>query len=278
MPDLRSILVHIDAGARCTSRLTFARALAAQHDAQVGALMVLGPRLVDLPFAHVAGLEAATAMQSIDAERRRRGRASFDAANRGAGASMHWSDAGAEDGVGAFVEAALCRDLLVLGQYDPADASGTGVPADFVETVVLGSGRPTLVLPCAGEFEQAGRIVLIAWKPSREAARAVDGALPMLRAARQVHVLRAVEVDASPELSVGALEAHLVRHGVVAPMVQHGRNGPLSGDALLGLADDVGADLLVMGCYGRSRAAERMLGGITRTVLQSMKLPTLFAH
>ncbi|MGA0610757.1 universal stress protein [Caldimonas sp. KR1-144] len=278
MPDLRSILVHVDAGARCTSRLTFARALAAQHDAQVSALMALGPRLVDLPFAHAAGHEAAATMQSIDADRHRRGRASFDTANRAPGAAMHWDDAGAEDGVGTFVEAALCHDLVVLGQHDPADASGIGVPSDFVETVVLGSGRPTLVLPCAGEYEQADRIVLIAWKPGREAARAVDGALPLLRAARQVHVLRAVEVDASPELSVGALEAHLERHGVVAPVVQHGRNGPLSGQALLELADDVGADLLVMGCYGRSRAAERLLGGVTRTVLQSMRLPTLFAH
>lgn len=275
---LRSILVHIDGGANCLSRLEFARRLAAQHDADICALMALAPSFADLPFAYAAGPEAAAAMQSIDTQRRRRARDSFEAAARGSGPTMRWREIGNAAPVQAFVEAALCHDLVLLGQHNPGDVSNPGAPTDFVEAVTLGSGRPTLVLPYAGDFEQVGREVLIAWKPGREAARAVDGALPLLRLARKVHVLRAVDIDESPVLAVGALEQHLSRHGVVAPVVQHGRTGPLQGEALLSLAADVGADLLVMGCYGHSRAAEWMLGGVTRTVLKSMTLPTLLAH
>lgn len=279
MQALRSILVHVDGSARSMARLSLARSLATAHEAQVDALMALTPSFADLPFAYAAGPEAAAAIQAIDADRHRRGREVFEGANRGPGARMSWRDAGAASPVAAFVEAALCHDLVVLGQRNPQDASTYGVPPDFVEAVALGSGKPTLVLPYAGDFDQVGREVLIAWKPTRESARAVDGALPLLRSARQIHVLRAAEVadgDSAPVL--GELEAHLARHGVNAPVVQHGRNGPLSGEALLSLAMDVGADLLVMGCYGHSRATEWMLGGVTRTVLKSMTLPTLLGH
>lgn len=277
---LRSILVHVDAGAHCTARLNFARSLAAGHDAQVTALMAVSPSFADLPFAYAAGAEAAAVMQSIDDDRRRRGRISFDAANRGEGPQMHWVDAGVCQPMAAFAQAGLCHDLLVVGQNDPAVPTATsGVPPDFVESVVLASGRPVLALPHAGSFERVGDTVLIAWKPSREAARAVDGALPLMRSARQVHVLRAVDgEDDAAAHAEGELEAHLARHGITAPVVRHGRSGPLSGEALLSLAADVGADLLVMGCYGHSRATEWALGGVTRTILRSMTLPTLMAH
>lgn len=278
--ELRSLLVHVDGSTRCAARLSLARSLAAEHGAQVDALMAVSPSFADLPFAYAAGPEAAAAMQAIDTDRHHRGRMSFEAASRGSGPQMHWSDAGSAPPVAAFIEAALCHDLLVLGQRDADDASSYGTPPDFVEAVVLGSGKPALVLPYAGSFEQVGREVLIAWKPGKESARAVDGALPLLRAARQIHVLRAAEGDESPVTAQtqGDLEAHLARHGIAAPVVQHGRSGPLSGEALLSLASDVGADLMVMGCYGHSRATEWVLGGVTRTVLKAMTVPTLLAH
>jgi len=278
MSSLRSVLVHVDASGRCPARLAFARALAARHEAEVAGLLAVAPAFADLPFAYAAGGEAAAAMQQIDADRRQHARAAFDDANRGAGAAMQWLAPGTSAPIAAFVEAGFSHDLLLLGQRDANDATNVGVPPDFVEAVVMGSGKPVLVLPYVGEYKAHADVVLIAWKPGREAARAVDGTLPLLRGARQIHVLRAVEGEESPTRDVGALEAHLARHGIGAPVVQHGRSGALTGEALLSLAADVGAGLLVMGCYGHSRAAEWMLGGVTRTVLKSMTLPTLLAH
>ena len=83
----------------------------------------------------------------------------------------------------------------------------------------------------------------------------------------------------APPAAADSLEGYLRLHGVAAPIQRHGAVASSSaGDGLLSLAADVGADLLVMGCYGHSRARELVLGGASRTVLKSMTLPVLMAH
>jgi nucleotide-binding universal stress UspA family protein len=60
---------------------------------------------------------------------------------------------------------------------------------------------------------------------------------------------------------------------------EHGALGDSdAGDELLSLAADVGAEMIVMGCYGHSRAREFVLGGMSRTVLETMTVPVLMAH
>jgi nucleotide-binding universal stress UspA family protein len=133
-----------------------------------------------------------------------------------------------------------------------------------------------LVVPFAGELAASPDTMLVAWKPTRECARALAAAIPFLQSARQVHLVEA-QADESQATSMRVRD-YLYLHGI--PRVhEHARlSQDRAGEALLSLAADCDADLLVMGCYGHSRARELLLGGATRTVLDSMTLPVLMAH
>ena len=142
----------------------------------------------------------------------------------------------------------------------------------------MASGRPALFLPHAGKLDSPGRRVMVAWKPTPQSARAVTSALPLLRRAEHVTV---VEWAPEPGGCRGAaldLKTYLALHGVQATHERQEREPPDVGEELLSRATTLDADLLVMGCYGHSRARELVLGGATRTVLRSMTLPVLFCH
>ncbi|MDE2092538.1 MAG: universal stress protein [Burkholderiales bacterium] len=287
MNSLRSILLHLDASPRSAMRLRLARTLAAQHEARVTALYGVTPSFLTLPLAIGDGSAAMVPMlEQIDADHRAAARAAFDRerGSGGAGGELLWAEMGTEPVISGFTAQALFADLLVLGQHDPGDADAAGVPADFVESVLVGSGKPALVVPYAGTFTGIGADVLVAWKPTREAARAVACALPLLQRARSVHVVgwsadagAATNADQAGRLD---LAGYLRLHGV-EPKLRYHASAPSDvgvGESLLSLAADVGADLLVMGCYGHSRARELVLGGATRTILRSMTVPVLMAH
>jgi nucleotide-binding universal stress UspA family protein len=171
---------------------------------------------------------------------------------------------------------------MVLGQNDSSDPASAGVPPDFVESVLADSGKPALVLPYAsaeGAASTVGKTVVIAWKPTREAARAVTAALPLLQRASIVHIQSWAVEDDDVEGSQLTFDNYLKLHGIQATWHREAGQEPEStGDALLSRCFDLQADLLVMGCYGHSRAREWVLGGATRTVLHSMTLPVLMSH
>jgi nucleotide-binding universal stress UspA family protein len=132
-----------------------------------------------------------------------------------------------------------------------------------------------------GRYAQIGRNVVIAWKASRESARAVFDALPILKQAEQVQIL---EIDESGNsrrdgASVDSTIAiALARHGI-KPTVRTSIAGDISvGDEILSRLADMGADLLVMGAYGHSRMRELVFGGVTRHIARHMTVPTLFSH
>jgi len=170
--------------------------------------------------------------------------------------------------------------LIVLGQLDPHDAEGA-LYRPFPEEVALAVGRPVLVVPYAGTFAEVGQRVLIAWDGSRTATRAVNDAMPLLVAAETVTVL-CVDPDqdrrAHGEVPGSDIAVHLARHGVKARVETTISGGIGVGNTLLSSAADSGADLLVMGAYGHARIRELLLGGATRTILESMTLPVLMSH
>jgi nucleotide-binding universal stress UspA family protein len=171
-------------------------------------------------------------------------------------------------------------DLTILGQLDP-DRADTDLIRPRPEHVAFAAGRPVLVVPYAGRFETVGRRVLIGWNASREATRAVNDAMPLLQAADLVTVL-AIDAregpDAHGELPGADISLHLARHGVKAEIERTVSADIPIGDVLLSRAADLGADLLVIGAYGHSRVRELLLGGVTRSILQSMTLPVLMSH
>jgi len=171
-------------------------------------------------------------------------------------------------------------DLTILGQLDP-DRGETDLVRPRPEYVTLASGRPILVVPYAGNFEVIGRRVLIGWNATREAARAVNDAMPLLEGAEVVTVLT-IDPREGPhghgELPGADISLHLARHGVKAEIERTASADLPVGEVILSRAADLGADLLVMGAYGHSRARELLLGGATRSLLRSMTLPVLMSH
>lgn len=275
---LTQLLVHLDSSPGAAQRLEVARRIAQSQGAAVTALYAVTPALLVVPFAPEAGASVAASLREIDDERRAGARAALDRSLATPGVHAAWAEVQDYPIVPAFARQALFADLLVLGQNDPS-APSPGVPFDFPESVMAASGKPALVLPYEGLPPTVGETVVIAWKPTREAARAVSAAVPLLQRARRVHVLSWT----SEEEAIGGarldLDGYLKLRGIEPVWHREGDGEPdYLGELLLTRAFDLDADLLVMGCYGHGRAREWVLGGTSRTVLRSMTLPVLMAH
>lgn len=274
MSPIRSVLLQLDATPRSAARLEFGRRIAHHHDAALAAMFVVSPSqapATQAPFDTPSAL-----LQQLDRDDIDRMTSWFDDGCARSGHPVRWLTA-AGSAVGAFCGQALYADLLVLGQHDPSSESAA-VAAGFVESVVMATGKPALILPLTGAFGAPERDVLIGWNATPQAARAVTAALPWLRIARSVHVLEAT-ADAPPRRAGDLDIAHYLHlHGIVFTPHRDHTSPTDAGKVLLSLADAVGADLLVMGCYGHHRAREFVLGGASRTVLKSMTLPVLMAH
>lgn len=278
MTSLKSILVHVDASQASLERLRVGAMLAERHGAAATAMFAVTPSLLMYPYTLAYNPEAAPVMREFETDRHDRARKRFDQACAAVPTPVAWAET-IDEPVRAFTRRAYCSDLLVLGQHDPDAASGADVPADFVESVLLDSGRPALVLPYVGAPENPGRVALVAWKQSRESARALTAALPLLQRAEQIHVAMWEEDSSFADADAASdLQAYLSAWGIRATLHRNGKATPDLGQFLLSFASDLAADLLVMGCYGHTRSREWVLGGATRSVLASMTVPVLMAH
>ena len=186
-----------------------------------------------------------------------------------------------DDGtVANLTKSSRCCDLLILTRpHDRGVSHGWSI--DLLGEVLLQSVAPVLVVPPGLDARQMGEHVLIGWNGSPEAARAVAGALPVLRRARRVTLLQCDPAfDVRRTDGVEALEAPrswLARHGIqVEAWLEPTADDP--GETLLKQAGRLGADLVVMGAWGHWRWTERLLGGATRSVLQRSTLPVLMSH
>ena len=131
------------------------------------------------------------------------------------------------------------------------------------------SGRPVLAVPYAGNFPAVGERVLIAWNASREAARAVNDALPLLAQAQNVTVLAVNSrsgIGGHGDVPAADIALHLARHGVKAEAAPTSSGDISDSQALLSYAADISADLIVAGAYGHSRVREIVFGGVTGSV------------
>ncbi|EJL77721.1 universal stress protein UspA-like protein [Polaromonas sp. CF318] len=274
--ELKQLLVHADATPQFAQRLEFAGRLAALHGAGITALYASPSASEALPVASgIPGL--AVKRENTQDTELARARSVFEQL-KPAGLRASWAEVHEFPLVPAFAQQALYADLLVLGQHGPGEGWSTLMPADFPETVIALSGRPALVLPYTSAKPGLPGTVVIAWKPGPGAARAVTAALPLLRKAGAVHVLSWGSDPAAAAGEVPNIVSYLKAHGVRAGWQHEAAEPDNLGELLLSRAFDLQADLLVMGCYGHTRAHEWVLGGASRTVLKSMTLPVLMAH
>lgn len=300
MSELRRILVHVNDSPRSSEVLRLGAALAATHDAELDAIYAVEPA----PTGAYLTPEASTiaAQLTLEAEQARRDAATalVQATARELGIDVPLQVVRG-DPLAGLLHAAHAADLLVLGQHDPKQPDG--VHGGLAGRLLMGAGCPLLFVPYVdwgqalpGQRASCGERVLVAWADKRESARALRDALPLLARAQRVELVRfghAPHPDEEPQPEpLDAVVAHLKRHGVTAsatvrltrePSIGERMRRPWTPDApvaeaLLSHAADSGADLIVMGGYGHSRAWELMLGGVTRTLLHSMTVPVLMSH
>ena len=282
MSTYRTIVVHLDVARRRPQTLDVALGLAEGFDAHLVGLFAPAPVRVATPAVG----EGASVVREIEEERQRKALAAQAEAEfrevtaRRGNDRTEWRDVPGE-ALHAVQQSARYADLVVAGQADPdatdADDALAGVPGDLV----LSAGRPVLFVPYAGRFPKIGARVLVAWNAGREAARAVHDALPFLERAQRVEVVAfdpqrgGADHGEHPGTDIAL---YLARHGVKASAAQQRGAGIDVGAQILSRAADMEADLIVMGAYGHSRLRERVLGGATRTLLESMTVPVLMSH
>lgn len=170
---------------------------------------------------------------------------------------------------------ALHADVVIVGGGIGADA-GYGL----IVALMLKSGRPVIFVPAGMPPPFPPQRIVLAWKPVREAARAVHDAMGLLKNADQVDVVMVdmPDADADDSSDSGPLLAHLHRHGVHAERVHLNSEGTSVGATLQRHAGRVGAQLIVSGGYGHSRLREWALGGTTRELLVLPGVPVMFSH
>jgi len=273
---LKNILVHVTDTDQAELRIAAALDLAMRHDAHLTGLGV-EPN-VDLP-TYVAPEIPEPILEEIREQHRARAAKAhdrFEAAMKKAG----WADRSdwmTEHGDPVDVVALHSRyaDLTVVGQATPPETADgeAGLGSDLV----LRAGRPILVIPFTGTQRPIGERVVVAWNGSREAARAVGDAMPILEKAAQVDVL-SIQPEGLGDEPGADITHHLARHGIKATTKRSVANMIDAGDVLLNFVSDTGADLIVMGAYGHSRMREIVLGGVTREVLGHMTVPALLSH
>jgi nucleotide-binding universal stress UspA family protein len=284
---LRDLTVLLDPSEQSGKRLALAASLALRHGAHLNGLCLadavppLEPVFLSAD-AYAFGGGLAMFLDQLRTERVERiapVEAAFRARLARDGLSGDWALVEGNPATAALTHARLA-DLVIAGQSDPEGASDQP-SVNPVEEILLDSGRPLMVVPHYGDFPTCGETILVGWTETREAARAVHDAMPLLAAARSVIVLAVVAEHLGVEpgdVPAAAIAHHLARHGVKAVAAETVTGGITTADALLNYASDRSADLIVVGGYGHARVRELVLGGVTRSLLKHMTVPVLFSH
>lgn len=275
----RDLVVFLEQESRgAGARLAFGAALARRWQAHLIATFVTRPLTLEPHADFVVGPALSDLLTEHQARREqdlRQARAEFDALAERRSFTAEWRVSDCESREALMLHARHAS-LAVLGP--PASQRSATTVLGLSENVILGSGRPSVLLPDDWPAERLARRVVVGWNGGREATRAIADAMPLLRDAETVRLV--VVPDDRTRGLLGAepgadMAAHLARQGVRVEVEQC--PGGDAGAVLLDQCAAVRADLLVMGAMARSRLSEVVFGGATRTVLALAQMPVLLS-
>jgi nucleotide-binding universal stress UspA family protein len=278
MNSIRTVFAVIPAAAAADSAVAAFQALPAADKSRLIGVHVA-------PIAMTYGLGGDIVLASyIEAqiaaadEQRKAAQAAFERACSKAGLAFDWRTGKAIDDISATA-GSICRAAdLILAPLLPDDAS---IGPHRVEDIVFASGRPVIALPAGWSIKNLCRRVLVAWDGGREATRAVFDALPLFSRAEAVRIASVQGFLDEPvrQFTPGDdIAATLARHGVKVETHAFAAMRGSVREELAAQALDFGADLCVMGCYGHSRLRERILGGVSRSMLRDIPFPLLLSN
>lgn len=274
----KTILVHIDDTSRSPYRIKLAAELALKHGAHLTGLADTGVTRFIYQDGNINGVDP-TLLSHLEYLRERaiQNVADFKIQVASSGVPSFDGEVTQDDACGGIGLRARYCDVVIVGQTNPDEIS-PAVMDDFPEYMIVNSGRPVIVIPHSGEFDNLGRRPLLAWDGSRAATRAITDAIPLLREAELVNIVIINPTgDVHGEQPGADISAYLARHGIKLEVSVHQTRVAI-GSALLSIATDLNSDLFVMGGYGHSRFREMIMGGTTHTILKDMTIPALFSH
>jgi nucleotide-binding universal stress UspA family protein len=285
---LKDLLVYVNQTEGAYLRLRLAADLASRHGSRLTALFAWEWTPIQLEERSKAemGLVSGEELDRLVLQtegtisgRAERLRATLDQLGRERGLTTEWRSV---PGPAALVvpQHARYADLCILGRDGADDESSEDYT--FSEELLFVTGRPVLFIPPVSVGETVGRHIAVAWNASRPAARAVNDAMPLIEGAERTTVLT-INPQAYMEHR-GALPAdhmveHLSQHGARADLIrlEHVPTSAIA-NTLQAKAREIGADLLVAGAFGHAKLWEKLLGGVTRNLLDHMNFPIFMSH
>jgi nucleotide-binding universal stress UspA family protein len=275
----KDLLVHVPSERLARPVIDGAVSLAMTRKARLQAVSI-GYESADIGVP-IGGGAAVAAVFEMEHERARQGADAalsvFEAEARNAGIAYSLKaitgamyDTAAE--IGAM--ARLADLTIVLQPEYERDTFDNALPVELL----FQCGGPVLFIPHVHKGPLNFKRIGIAWDGSRLAARALRDAAPFLKDAQEIALISINEPSKSENPSAADLAAHLARRGLTTKLERASADGVDIQPTILSIAADTGLDLIVMGAYGHSRLQERLLGGVTRGMLQSMTVPTLMSH
>jgi len=267
-----TILLHMGDDPRHEARLRLALGLARRFGAHLDVLHVLTPTA---PPISGRGATAAFLADAVAAERERAAAIAREVRERHGDINVVYH-AVEGDPVDLLAERSVLADLVLVGEHAVSAFEDRFTPqtSDRLPDV---AACPTLVQPATFDGDDAGRRPLVAWTPSRAAARALHDALPFLMSS-QSPVVACGGRDGDGPLDTDGLRAYLARHGVAAEIHPTPYATGEAGAAILDLAKRQDCDMIVMGAYGQARWREILFGGATRHVLMQSPVPVLVSR
>jgi nucleotide-binding universal stress UspA family protein len=175
-----------------------------------------------------------------------------------------------------LAEVGAMADIIVVSSPGGEWPARLEVPPTAAD-VLMRSHTPVLAVPDSVRGMNCGGVAVVAWNGSPEACQAVRASMPLLRQAAQVLLVH-VDEGGGYDLPPTEAAAYLSRHGIRSEIVPLKRGGRPVADVILAEAGTRGAAYVVMGAYGHSRLRERLLGGVTREMLEKARLPLLLVH
>lgn len=277
MASYASLMVSVDLDPVATDRIRLAGALAGRFGARL-----IGVAAAPAYVLLYGGMSPTAHARLVEDERRRVGEALDEAQalferTVQSRAATEWRPA-VEVPVDHLLGQARAADLVVVGRHGPADTLDQRFGV-LPGRILMELGRPVLLVPPWVDRLFASRIV-VAWKETREARRAVWDALPFLQTAEQVFIVVVGEEDQENQGREGAADvaAYLTRHGAASATVLRRELELSVARTLQRTAEREGADLIVAGAYGHSRLREWVFGGVTRDLLDDTAVCCLMSR
>lgn len=276
----KNILVHLDNSSGCRNRLEVAFGLAREFDGQLLGLFVVPTYIVPSYVEAQISVDLINDVTEKAVERAQATVARYQQLAEDAGVKLQTSVLEGQP-IPVLREHSKYADLLLLGQDHPEDPDNASY--GLADALLFEGGCACLVVPHSGKVVTPGKRILLTWNASREGARALREAMPLLKRAETVVVLSSEPDDGSEQLATG----HPHAESLLKLLESHSIEGVSSGfnnqelgasEAIIAQAAEMNADLVVMGAYGHTRLREIILGGVTRNLLKRTPVCLLLAH